>query len=64
MSNWKQSRYRVMVARILFEHFTAFQMFKPYATQFTECTHAKDKSVNSEVVTMPVPMKDKIKYSD
>ena len=30
-----RSKYRVMVARILFEHFTAFQMFKAYAPQFT-----------------------------
>ena len=59
-----RSRYRVIVARILFEHFTEFQMFKPYAPQFTECTHAKDMSAKSEVVTMPVMMKDEKKYSD
>ena len=56
-----RSRYRVIVARILFEHFTEFQMFKPYAPQFTECTHAKDMSAKSEVVTMPVMMKDEKK---
>ena len=59
-----RSRYRVIVARILFEHFTAFQMFKPYAPQFTECTHAKDMSAKSEIVTMPVLLKDEKKYSD
>ena len=59
-----RSRYRVVVARILFEHFAEFQMFKPYAPQFTECTHAKDMSAKSELVTMPVMMKDEKKYSD
>jgi hypothetical protein len=59
-----RSRYRVIVSRILFEHFTAFQKFKPFAPQFTECTHAKDMSAKSEIVTMPVLLKDEKKYSD
>ena len=40
------------------------ELEKQYAPQFTECTHAKEMSVKSVVVTMPVLMKDEKKYSD
>lgn len=37
-----RSGYRLFVARILFEHFKAFEMFTPYASQLRDCAHAKD----------------------
>ena len=52
------------MARIWFEHFTEFQMFKPYAPQFTECTHAKDMSAKSEVVYHASYDERRKKYSD
>ena len=59
-----RSRYRVIVAKLLFEHFEAFKMFKSYVPQTTQCIYAKEMSAKSEVLTMPVLMKDEKKYSD
>ena len=59
-----RSRYRVIVAKLLLEHFPAFQMFKPYTSQVTKCAYAKEMSMKSEVITMPVLMKDEKKYSE
>lgn len=59
-----RSRYRIHVAKLLFEHFPAFAMFKPYVPQATDCCHAEVMSTKSAVVTMPVLMKDEKKYSE
>ena len=57
-------RYRVIVAKLLFQHFEAFKMFQPYVPQTTECVYSKEMSAKSEVLTMPMLMKDEKKYSD
>jgi hypothetical protein len=59
-----RNRYRILIAKLLFEHFPAFAMFKPYVPQATDCHHAKEMSSKSEVVIMPVLMKDEKKYSE
>lgn len=59
-----RNRYRIVIAKLLFEHFPAFQMFQQYTPQVTECPYAKEMSAKSEVVTMPVLLKDEKKYSD
>ncbi|XP_028418118.1 uncharacterized protein LOC114543248 [Dendronephthya gigantea] len=59
-----RSRYRILVARLLFEHFPAFAIFKPYIPGATDCQQTKNMSAKSEVVTMPILMKDEKKYSE
>jgi hypothetical protein len=39
-------------------------MFKPYISGNTDCVHAEEMARKSEVVTMPVLMKDEKKYAD
>jgi hypothetical protein len=57
-------RYRILVANILFEHFPAFAMFRNYVPLSTSCEHPEAMARKSEVLTMPVLMKDEKKYSD
>ena len=59
-----RSRYRILVANILFEHFPAFSMFKQYVPGSTECMYKQEMSAKSDVLTMPIMMKDEKKYSD
>ncbi len=59
-----RNRYRILVAKLVFEHFPAFAMFKPYVPQATICQYAKEMSAKSEVVTTPVLMKEEKKYSE
>ena len=56
--------YRVIVANLLFRHFEAFKMFQQHVPQTTDCAYATEMSAKSEVLTMPVLMKDEKKYSD
>lgn len=58
------SRYRVIVSKILFEEFPEFQVFKPFVPQRTACLYSKQTCLKSEVVTMPVIMRDEKKYSE
>ncbi len=57
-------RYRVIVAKLLFERLKAFKMFAPYVPQTTECVYAKEMTAKSDVLTMPVLLKDEKKYSE
>ena len=59
-----QTRYRILLAKILFEHFPAFAKLKPYIRKATECQHHDEMSTKSEVITMPVLMKDEKKYAE
>ena len=59
-----RSRYRILVAQLLFKHFTAFEIFKQYTSQENECCYAAEIATKSEVITMPVLMKDEKKYSE
>lgn len=59
-----RSRYRVILAQLMLKHFTAFEMFKQYTPETTECSHATEMKMKSEVVTMPVLMKDEKKYGE
>lgn len=53
-----RSRYKILIAKLLFEHFPAFNKFKPFVPQTTDCHHAKEMTTKSEVITMPILMKD------
>ena len=59
-----RSRYRILVSKLLFEHFKAFEMFKHYVPQVTTCSYAPEMATKSEVLTMPVLVKDEKKYSE
>jgi hypothetical protein len=59
-----RARYRAIIAKILFEHFPEFQMFAQHTPQVTECAYPKEMSTRSEVITMPVVMKDEKKYAE
>ena len=59
-----RNRYRILVAKLLFEHFPCFAMFKPYMSESTVCSHAEEMARKSEVITMPVVMKDEKKYAE
>ncbi|CAB4020258.1 Hypothetical predicted protein [Paramuricea clavata] len=39
-------------------------MFKPYISGNTNCAHAEEMARKSEVMTMPVVMKDEKEYAD
>jgi hypothetical protein len=59
-----RSRYRILVAKLLFEHFPSFAMFKPYVAGSTDCKYAEEMGRKSEVLTMPVVMKDEKRYAE
>ena len=57
-------RYRILLAQILFEHFPELCVFKPHISAHTECLFSEKASMKSEVITLPVLMKDEKKYAD
>ena len=59
-----RSRYKVILVQLMFKYFTAFEMFKQYTREATECCKATKMKMKSEVVTMPVLMKDEKKYTE
>ena len=59
-----RSRYKILVAKLLFEHFPAFEMFMPVVPTTTKSNNDKEMSTKSEVLTMPIMMKDEKKYAD
>ena len=65
-SEWQtiRNRYRAIVAKLLFEHFSAFEMFKPFTPQAPDSLYIKEMATKSKIVTMPILLKDEKKYSD
>lgn len=59
-----RKRYIVYVQNLLFQHFPAFESFKPDSPQATQCLYGESMSQKSEIVTMPVLMKDEKKYAE
>ena len=59
-----RNRYRILLGKILFEHCPEFSHFKQYVPKSTECLYSKETSKKSEVVIMPILLKDEKKYSD
>ena len=59
-----QTRYRVFIARHLKEHFPSFKNINKHLPQKTSCSHGEDMSKKSDVITMPILLKDEKKYSD
>ena len=58
-----RNRYRGILAKLLFEHFPAFDMFKPVTNQGPASCYVKEMATKSEIVTMPILLKDEKKYS-
>ena len=52
------------MAKLLLEHFSAFEMFKPFIPQAPDSSYIKEMATKSEIVTMPILLKDEEKYSD
>ena len=59
-----QTRYRVFIARHLKEHFPSFKNIDKHLQQKTSCSPGEDMSKKSDVITMPILLKDEKKYSD
>jgi hypothetical protein len=61
-----QSCYRMFVARTLIEHFTKFSALKLYVSEELSLRHEHSAAMEgkSEIMTLPVLMKDEKKYSD
>ena len=59
-----RQRYRILVARILFTNFPELSIFQPFVPAETECVFSSKTSVKSEVITMPIMLKDEKKYAD
>ncbi len=61
-----QNRYRILVARILIKKFPEFARLKSYFSQELPLHHENSATVSckSEVITMPVLMKDEKKYGN
>ena len=57
-------RYRVFIVRHLKEHFKCFNKIDKLLPEKTYCSHREDMSKKSDVITMPILMKDEKKYSD
>lgn len=59
-----RSRYRILVANLLFEHFPYFGMFRQYIPESTNCAYKIEMAAKSEVLTMPILTKDEKKYAE
>ena len=55
-----QNRYKMLVARILFKHFTKFASMKPYISEELILSHENSEAtaIKSDIITMPVLAKD------
>ena len=59
-----RQRYRIMLGRILFKNLPELRIFQPFVPAETECSFSSKTALKSEIVTMPILMKDEKKYSD
>ena len=59
-----KDRYRVLVARIHLETFQMFSNARSFMSVITDCEYADLSSEKSEIVTLPILLKDEKKYSD
>ena len=59
-----RNRYRGILAKLLFEHFPAFDVFKPFTNQRPASCYVKEMATKSEIVTMLILLNDEKKYSD
>ena len=59
-----RNRYRILVAKLIFEHFPCFALFKQYVPESTNCIYPEEMAQKSVVITMPIIMKDEKKYAE
>ena len=59
-----RSRYRILLARLLFEQLPEFRVFEAHIPSVTYCKYSEQTCLKSEVITMPILLKDEKKYSD
>ena len=59
-----RSRYRILLAKYLFEHFPEFRVLQHHIPSTTDCMYSEQTCLKSEVIPMPILMKDEKKYSE
>ena len=59
-----RDRYKVFIANIILEKFQALSVLRSFLSVTTECENAGTSGNKSEIVTLPILMKDEKKYSD
>ena len=59
-----RKRYRILLARLLFEHLPEFRVFEAHIPSVTYCKYSEQTCLKSEVITMPILLKDEKKYSE
>ncbi len=59
-----RSRYRILLAKYLFEHFPEFRVLQRHIPSATDCMYSEQTCLKSEVITMPILFKVEKKYSE
>ncbi len=59
-----RSPYRIILAKYLFEHFPEFRVLQRHIPRTTDCMYSEQTCLKSEVITMPILLKDEKKYSE
>jgi hypothetical protein len=59
-----RSRYRTLLAKYLFEHFQEFRGLQAHIPSTPDSMYPEQTCLKSEVITMPILMKDEKKYSE
>jgi hypothetical protein len=49
-----RSRYRILLAKYLFEHFPEFRVLQCHIPSTTDCMYSEQTCLKSEVITMPI----------
>ena len=62
--NLIRCRYRILLAKILFEHFPELCIFQSFIPNKTDCPFMEQTSSRSGVISMPILIKDEKKYAD
>lgn len=59
-----RSRYRILLAKLLFEQLPEFRVFQAHIPSATYCKYSEQTCLKSEVITMPILLKDEKKYAE
>ena len=59
-----RSRYRILLVKLLFEQLPEFRVFQAHMPSVTYCKYSEQTCLKSEIITMPILLKDEKKYSE
>jgi hypothetical protein len=59
-----RSRFRIFLARLLFEQLPEFRVLEAHIPSATYCKYSEQTYLEFKVITMPIPLKDEKKYSE